>query len=174
MVEASKKSRRRKGRRTFGATRQLPSGRWQASYRAPDGSRRLADQTFAEAADANAWLTSIESSISGGSWRPPEFGQETFGTYGRRWLNHRTDLRPRTRELYEGLWKRWLLPEFDVVPIGTMTPETWRTWHLKAVTEHPRSTQPAKAYRLAHRDAQSGGRGRRSALEPVQGERRGP
>ena len=30
-----------------------------------------------------------------------------------------------------------------------MTPETWRAWYLKATTDHPGSTQPAKAYRLA-------------------------
>lgn len=49
-------NRTRKGRRTFGATRRLPSGRWQSSYLAPDGTRRVAPQTVPEAADANAWL----------------------------------------------------------------------------------------------------------------------
>ena len=39
-------TRRRKGRRAFGATRRLPSGRWQASYLGPDGVRRIAPQTF--------------------------------------------------------------------------------------------------------------------------------
>jgi len=33
--------------------------------------------------------------------------------------------------------------------IGAMTPETWRAWFLKMTTDHPGSTQPAKAYRLA-------------------------
>jgi hypothetical protein len=33
--------------------------------------------------------------------------------------------------------------------IGAMTPETWRAWYLKETTDHPGSTQPAKAYRLA-------------------------
>ena len=49
-------NRTRKGRRTFGATRRLPSGQWQSSYLAPDGTRRVAPQTVPEAADANAWL----------------------------------------------------------------------------------------------------------------------
>jgi integrase len=148
MTDAPRK-RRRQGRRTFGATRQLPSGRWQASYLAPDGARRIAPQTFAEAADANAWLASIESSISQGDWRPPELSRETFAAYGERWLEHRTDLRPRTRELYDGLWRRWLKPSFPHATLGGMTPETWRAWYLKTTTEHPGSTQPAKAYRLA-------------------------
>ena len=77
-----KRTRKRKGRRTFGATRRLPSGRWQASYLGPDGVRRIATQTFPEAADANAWLVSVEASIAGGDWRPPELSRETFGAYG--------------------------------------------------------------------------------------------
>jgi hypothetical protein len=50
-------TRRRKGRRSFGATRRLPSGRQQASYLGPDGLRRVAPQTFPEAADANVAVT---------------------------------------------------------------------------------------------------------------------
>jgi integrase len=140
---------KRKGRRNFGSTRQLPSGRWQAWYLAPDGTRRKADRTFAEAADANAWLSSIEGTISGGEWRAPELSRERFVDYGDRWLLERVDLRPRTRELYKGLWRRWLKPSFQTTTLGAMTPETWRAWFLKATTDHPGSTQPAKAYRLA-------------------------
>lgn len=142
-------SRRRKGRRTFGATRQLPSGRWQASYLAPDGSRRRGPGTFAEAADANAWLSKIEASISSGGWRPPELAQETFGSYGRRWLDQRLDLRPSTQELYSLLWKKWLEPELGQSTLGTMTAETWRGWYQRMRSDHPNSTQPDKAYRLA-------------------------
>src|ERR1700733_1046593 len=143
------RSRRRKGRRTFGSTRQLPSGRWQASYKGPDGQRRTAPNTFKEAADANAWLSRVETAISHGDWRPPELSQQTFAAYGQRWLEQRTDLRPRTKELYEGLWRLWLKPAFPTITIGAMTPETWRAWFVKAAAEHPGSTQPAKAYRLA-------------------------
>jgi integrase len=142
-------NRKRKGRRTFGATRQLPSGRWQASYRAPDGARRVASQTFTTAADANAWLTTIETSISAGHWRPPELARETFGAYAARWLAHRPDLRPSTRELYEILWRKWLEPPFGDVALGALTPERWRSWYVEQTTNHKGSTQPAKAYRLA-------------------------
>jgi len=75
MATEPTRTRRRKGRRTFGATRQLPSGRLQASYLAPDGSRRKAPETFPAAADANAWLTNVEKSIGAGTWRPPELAQ---------------------------------------------------------------------------------------------------
>ncbi|HLN15500.1 MAG TPA: site-specific integrase [Acidimicrobiales bacterium] len=148
MAETTRR-RRRKGRRTFGATRQLPSGRWQASYLAPDGTRRVAPETFAEAADAAAWLRQAESSISKGTWRPPELASETFGSYGARWLTQRPDLRPRTHELYALLWRRWLEPDLGPVKLSTMSPESWRAWWATTRAAHPGSTQPDKAYRLA-------------------------
>lgn len=120
-----------------------PSGRRTRSL--PDH----APNTFKEAADANAWLSRVETAISHGDWRPPELSQQTFAAYGQRWLEQRTDLRPRTKELYEGLWRLWLKPAFPTITIGAMTPETWRAWFVKAKAEHPGSTQPAKAYRLA-------------------------
>jgi integrase len=142
-------NRNRKGRRTFGAARQLPSGRWQASYRGPDGRRRTADSTFATAADANAWLSSIEAQVIAGDWRPPEPSRETFGSYGDRWLASRVDLRPSTRELYSLLWNRWVEPTLGDVPLAALDTERVRTWYLGQVADHPTSTQPAKAYRLA-------------------------
>lgn len=143
------RTRRRKGRRTFGATRQLPSGRWQASYLAPDGTRRKAPNTFAEAADANTWLSTVEASISAGTWRPPELAQETFGDYGTRWLAQRVDLRPRTAELYSLLWRLWLEPDLGKKKLAELWPETFRAWYIAKQTAKPGSTQPDKAYRLA-------------------------
>jgi hypothetical protein len=46
----------RKGRRGFGRIRKLPSGRWQASYVAPDLRRTNAPITFTTKADAEGWL----------------------------------------------------------------------------------------------------------------------
>ncbi len=139
----------RRRARQFGTIRKLTSGRYQARYLGPDGQRRSASTTFATKADASAWLSTVETSAVTGEWRPPEPSTETFGTYGRRWLDHRPDLRPRTRELYEGLWTRWLKPTWADVPLGRMTVEAWRTWWVDTTAAHPGSTQPAKAYRLA-------------------------
>lgn len=40
-------------RRRFGSVRKLPSGRFQARYRGPDGLMRTADATFATQTDAD-------------------------------------------------------------------------------------------------------------------------
>lgn len=148
--------RRKAGRRPFGAVRQLPSGRWQASYLGPDGKRRVAPNTFITAGDAHAWLGRIEASISDGTWRPPETltnipeaTAEPFGTYGKRWLANRVDLRQSSKDRYERLWRLYLEASFGDVPLSKMTREDWRVWYAKTCTEHPESTQPGAAYRLA-------------------------
>jgi integrase len=146
--------KKRRTRRQFGAVRKLPSGRWQASYDGPDGRRRPAGSTFPTKADASSWLSTIETGIIRGEWRPPEPSRETFGAYGKRWLKlgmsrHGKPLSPTTQELYEILWRLWLEPTFGNVALGDMTPESWRTWFAEASADHPGSTQPGKAYRLA-------------------------
>jgi len=144
-----KQNRRRRGRRTFGSVSQLPSGRYRASYLAPDNKRRAGPTTFDTVADADAWLSTVSSEIGKGEWRPPEPSRETFGDYGKRWLASRPDLRPSSAERYERLWRLWLEPDFGTVPLGKMTPEDWRTWFTSRRSGHPGSTQPGAAYRLA-------------------------
>ena len=136
------------GRRHFGSVRKLRSGRYQASYW-HEGIRHIAPQTFAAKADALAYLSVTETNLLRGEWIDPEAGRETFGAYGKRWLSQRPDLRPSTRELYEGLWRKWLEPVFSDVTLAAMTPERWRAWYVEQMAQHPGSTRPGKAYRLA-------------------------
>ena len=63
-------------------------------------------------------------------------------------LANRPDLRPSSAERYERLWRIWLEPDFGNVPLGKMTPESWRTWFTRSCANHPGSTQPGAAYRL--------------------------
>ena len=50
---------RRKGRRSFGSVRQLPSGRWQARYRDLAGQPHTASQTFATRPEAARFLEGL-------------------------------------------------------------------------------------------------------------------
>jgi hypothetical protein len=51
------------GKRRFGRVRELPSGRWQARYKGPDGIDRPAPHTFDSKASAERWLTLKEAEI---------------------------------------------------------------------------------------------------------------
>ena len=49
-------TRRVRAKRTFGEISRLPSGRYRARYRGPDGERHTAPVTFLSRMDAETWL----------------------------------------------------------------------------------------------------------------------
>ncbi|GHA87348.1 hypothetical protein GCM10010512_18700 [Streptomyces thermoviolaceus subsp. thermoviolaceus] len=64
--------RRQQRRREFGTVRKLASGRWQARYVGPDGTRHKAPETFdtkTDAQDPSAWIWPPAPRASG--WRGP-------------------------------------------------------------------------------------------------------
>jgi integrase len=134
---------RRRRSSTFGTTRKLPSGRWQASYNA-DGRRHWG--TFDAKADADAWLASARTAMARGEWIDPDAGQVRFGEYAHQWLEGRLDLRPRTRELYASELRRHLLPAFGAMPLSAITTARIRSWHASIARTKP--VTAAKSYRL--------------------------
>lgn len=133
------------GHRQFGTIRKLPSGRWQASYLAPDGKRRPAESTFVTKAEAGRWLSTVETDMLRGNWRPPEPAREAFGPYAEAWLalgvgRNGEPLSPTTAELYDLLWRKWLRPTFADVALGDLSIERVRTWLAKSRKAHPTTT----------------------------------
>ena len=132
-------------RRHFGSVRKLPSGRYQASYWHL-AERHTADRTFDTKADAQSWLSELETEIRRGRWINPSSGRLLFGAYVDDWLTQRYDIRPRTRELYTSLIKRHLKPTFERVALTDITTASIRRWHAAIAKDQP--TTAAKAYRL--------------------------
>jgi hypothetical protein len=87
-------------KRRFGRVRELPSGRWQATYKGPDSIDRPAPHTFDSKTSAERWLTLTEAAIIQGEWIDPDAGRVLFGKYARDWIEERPGLRPKTIELY--------------------------------------------------------------------------
>src|SRR5688500_18001150 len=77
-------------RATFGNTRKLPSGRWQARYTGPDGRTHRAHTTFDTKGDAEVWLSTVRTDIVRETWRPNSGPAKvralTFGDYAEAWL----------------------------------------------------------------------------------------
>ncbi|PGH49547.1 site-specific integrase [Streptomyces sp. Ru87] len=133
-------------RREFGTVRQLPSGRWQARYWAPDGSRRTASETFATKTDAQTWLGLTRADIERKHWIDPDAGAVNFEAYARQWVDER-GLSATTAELYRRLLRLHILPAFGPMDLDEITPprvRTWRTERLQATG----ATTVAKSYRL--------------------------
>lgn len=84
--------------------RKLPSGRWQARYSGPDGKDRPAPDTFETKADAERWLSAVETDLARGQWIDPSANETTLRQWSVLWRANRPDLKVRTRELYD-----WLL-----------------------------------------------------------------
>jgi integrase len=135
-------------RRGFGRLRQLPSGRWQAAYTGPDGRVHKAPRTYVAEIDAEGWLAAERRKIDLGTWGAVERSDAvTLRDYTKRWLEER-QLRPRTRQLYESMLERLILPELGDAKLVTLTPAQIRTWHTALGDEH--LTRNAHAYALLH------------------------
>lgn len=137
-----------RGRRRFGWIRKLPSGRYQASYLGPDGQRRNAPQTFTAKGDAARWLTMVESEIIRGTWTDPELGKMRLEEYGRRWIEQRSGLRPRTVDLYQWLFGKYLETQLGRVRLIDLDPPLVRQWRHELLTHGVSASMAAKAYRL--------------------------
>lgn len=133
--------------RRFGAIRRLPSGRCQASLIAPDGARVTAPITFEKESHAEIWLSAQRTDLARETWRAPTLGRQTLAEYAEVWLATRTDLRPRTAELYQRLLRLHIAPMLGDLPLKSVTPPVVRAWHLDLET----ATGPtcrAQSYRL--------------------------
>ena len=107
--------------------------------------------TFGTKADADRALTLAMADQTRGAWVDPARGRLLVGDYATAWLADRPELRPRTRELYEGLLRLHIVPALGHVELRKLTPSTVRRWHsglLKAGRPGPPTV--AKAYRLLH------------------------
>ncbi|AZS36803.1 Putative prophage phiRv2 integrase [Microbacterium lemovicicum] len=104
-------TKRKASRASWGKTRKLPSGRYQASYVAPDGERYNAPMTFSAKTDADTWLGGVRADISRGAWTSPAAvaaeraaRDQTLGAYFETWLSTR-NLRDRTVDEYRRLFR---------------------------------------------------------------------
>jgi integrase len=137
-------------RRRFGAVRQLPSGQWQARYRAPDGLMRPAPQTFPTKTSAEQWLTRTEAELLDGDWIDPDAGLIPFAEYAAAWIEERPNLRPKTIQLYRYLLRRHLVttPTFGTKTVSEIKDAHVRRWRKALLDSGVSPVTVAKAYRL--------------------------
>ncbi|MEV5277509.1 site-specific integrase [Streptomyces sp. NPDC052811] len=138
--------RQKAPRRSFGAIRKLPSGRYQARYPGTDGILRPAPETFETKKDAEVFLAQMQADQSRGDWLDPTAGEVLFAEYAERWIDER-GIAPTTEELYRRLLRLHLDPTFGQQYVNVISPAKVRTWRAERL-EATGKTQVAKAYRL--------------------------
>lgn len=133
-------------RRKFGNIRRLPSGRFQARYKGPDGRLYTAPDTFTDKTDANSWLVLREAEILRRDWTSPDVGKIAFAAYAAEWIDDRV-LKETTEGLYRGLLRNHLLPTFGKVSLVDIKEADVRRWRKKRLGVVGQSTV-AKVYQL--------------------------
>lgn len=136
---------------TFGAVEPLPSGRYRARYRGPDGRRYAAPTLFLTQRDARGWLALRQADIIKGKWLPPGADEApranlTLNAYADQWMRHR-DLKDRTREHYRVLLDDHILPKLGHHPVVSITSDDVRDWFAELETKKT-PTLRAHAYGL--------------------------
>ncbi|MEU7862102.1 tyrosine-type recombinase/integrase [Nonomuraea sp. NPDC049141] len=135
-------------KRRFGRVRKLPSGRFQARYPGSDGVDRTASHTFATKKEAEIWLTKKEAELLAGDWLNPDLGKVSFKEYGAAWIDERPGLRPKTVQLYEGLFRIHLVPTFGNCAMSEVKVAHIRKWRKQLLDGGVGPITVAKAYRL--------------------------
>jgi integrase len=141
----------RKGRRSFGSLRQLPSGRWQARYHDAAGKTHTAPETFATRPEAARFLAQVETDLARGEWTDPRAGRVSLAEWAARWQATTTNLRPNTRALHGYLLRRFLLPAFADTALADLDLMAVRSWLAGLEREAVSPNTVAKAYRLLAR-----------------------
>lgn len=136
-------SRRENG---AGTIRRLPSKRFQARFRGPDGVMRPASVTFDTKGDAQAWLDGQARDVRRGFWQPEtKRTVSTLNGYAEAWLAER-DLKPSTRSHYRKLLDVLILPPLGGLPLDRIDPAAVRGWYATLDPSTP--TRRAHAYSL--------------------------
>jgi integrase len=147
-------------RNTWGAIRKLPSKRFQASYIAPDGSRRTAPDTFKTRTEASVYLAEVRTEITHGKWQSlvdkgsrsrPEAAKTNFKDYALRHIALQTNrsgelLRASTQELYRRLLSNNLKSFLDM-DVESITRNEVQQWYADTIVKGKKTTV-SKAYKL--------------------------
>lgn len=137
-------------RRGFGNIRKLPSGRFQASYRGPDGDRHNAPITFERKRQAEQWLATVQASIATSTWQSEEdqkqertsrlqaeqAAQLTFTDWSERWLSSLESIgrAKKTIQTYQYRLKQ-LREIFGSTPLVLITPDDVQDWYNQSMKD---------------------------------------
>jgi integrase len=92
--------------------------RWDVRYR--DETRAQRKRSFARKVDAQRFASSVETDLLRGDWIDPKRGQEEFALWADKWLATIADRKPKTRESYESIVAKHLVPRFGSAPIAAI------------------------------------------------------
>lgn len=130
-------TKQKTNRASFGSTRKLPSGRWQARYPDPAGRPMTAPSTFATKREALDHIAGVRADRHRGTYRDHRAGLTPFGDYAREWIANggtRGQFAPKTKANNEALLAGLLQP-FHARALSAISPSDVRTWYTRTRKE---------------------------------------
>lgn len=100
--------------------------RWRARYRTPAGKQR--SKSFARKADAERFLTSVESSKLTGTFVDPARAKLTVRALSEGWLKSKASLKANTRANYTSVLDTHVLPHWGDVSLAAIDYESIQAW----------------------------------------------
>jgi len=135
-------------KRRFGATRQLPSGRWQIRYPDPVTKQlRPGEKTFATKTDAEVALSVIEADMVRGKWSDPDSGKITLTEYSDTWIKER-QLAATSRDRNEGVLRLHILPKLGASGLNEISTPRIRSWRAGLLESGVGAPTVVKAYQI--------------------------
>ena len=146
--------------------RRLPSGKWQASVRLPDGSRRT--RTDPLKAVVRRWALDLEADIRSGEWSDPQDGQQELGAWFTEWSLLRTVERATTlRDASH--WRNHVEPRFGSVRLSAITRYDIEAWLAQMQRDDIGATTRAQSFRLLRNMLGAAVRHERIKRDPSEG-----
>ncbi|XP_068917830.1 tyrosine recombinase XerC-like [Tenebrio molitor] len=112
----------------------LPSGRYRALYRTPDGKKKAVKGTFAGKREAKNAAADAESSARSLDWRAAEARKRTWGEWCEEWWPTR-DIESSTLKRQLTQRKKHIDPKWWDVPLEEFTRHDVRSWVLSLTRE---------------------------------------
>lgn len=110
--------------------RKLPSGRWQATVRLPDGARTTASDPLKSV--VREWAKAVEADAQRGVWRDHRRERVTVGEWRERWARGRM-VEAETARADEISWRLHLAAHFAGRPLEDVTRTEVEAWVLARV-----------------------------------------
>jgi integrase len=123
-------------RRSWGAVRKLPSGRYQASFRDQDSHRLIpAPQTFATKAGADRWLARKRTEIDAGTAVDDRAGNRPLSDWWEAYKRTWGGLKPSTKANYDAAWRLRIAPTFGAKRVRHIRPGDIDEWVSKLMDD---------------------------------------
>ena len=124
--------------------RKLPSGKWQATVRGPDGKRHT--RTDGLKTTVRQWAAEQEALLTRGEFRDPRLGEIRAGEWYAR-VSRARGLEAATRDKHATLWRTHCGPEWAAWPMAAVTRLEAQAWvdRLRATRRARHRGRPVQA-----------------------------